>query len=117
MLDQLFPTLPKLILDQDNIDLTWFPNLEEVKEAIFAIKSNKTLDSNGFGADFFKNYWQMIKKDLFNCILECFIEGKTLKEINHTFIALIPKIDNLHKLVNLDLLAFTQLSVRLLLRF
>lgn len=58
---------------------------------MFSTGFNKTPRSDGFDASFFKNYWKIIKKDLFNCILEFFINGKILKEIKHTFIALIPK--------------------------
>ena len=83
--------LSKLISDLDNNELIKLPNLEEVKTALFSIDSNKTPGSDGFGAGFFKNYWKIVKNDLFNCILEFFLNGKILKEINHTFIALISK--------------------------
>ena len=80
-----------MISDLDNNELIKLPNLEEVKTALFSIDSNKIPGSDDFGAGFFKNYWKIIKKDLFNCIFEFFLNGKILKEINHTFIALIPK--------------------------
>jgi len=87
-------SLPSLILDLENSELIRLPNLEEVKNALFSIESTKTPGPNGFGVGFFKNYWNIIKKDLFNYILEFFTNGKILKELNHTFIALIPKIKN-----------------------
>lgn len=83
-----------LISDHKNSELIRLPNLEEVKQVVFSIDSNKTPGSDGFGSGFFKNYWHIIKKDLFNCIIEFFTKGKILKEINHTFITLIPKVDN-----------------------
>ena len=86
--------LSKLISNLDNNELVKLPNLEEVKNTQFSIDSNKTPGPDGFGAGFFKNYGQSIKKDLFSCILEFFMNGKILKEINHTFIALIPKTNS-----------------------
>ena len=83
--------LPKLISNLDNNELIKLPNLDEVKTTLFSIDSNKTPGPDGFGAGFFKHYWHLIKKDLFNCVLEFFVSGKILKEINHTFIALIAK--------------------------
>jgi len=48
--------LSKLILDLDNNELIKLPNLEEIKNALFSIDSNKTLGPNAFGAGLFKNY-------------------------------------------------------------
>ena len=36
----------------------------------------------------------MVKDDYYQCILEFFRHGKLLKQINHTFIELIPKVEN-----------------------
>ena len=50
--------LSKVISDLDNNELIKFLNLEEVKNALFSIDSNKTPGSDGFGVGFFKNYWK-----------------------------------------------------------
>ena len=86
--------LPRLITDLENRELIRLPTLEEVKIALFSIDSNKTPGPDGFGAGFFKTYWNIIKKDLFNCITEFFTNGKLLKELNETFITLIPEKQN-----------------------
>jgi len=83
--------LSPLINENDNTQLIRIPDIYEVKNALFSIDSAKTLFPNGFGAGFFKQYWNFTKKDLLNCILEFFKNGKILKEINYTFITLIPK--------------------------
>ncbi|GJW90740.1 putative RNA-directed DNA polymerase [Tanacetum coccineum] len=41
---------------------------------------------------FFKRSWDVVGQDVCNAIREFFRNGKLLKEINHTFIALIPKV-------------------------
>jgi len=89
--------LSKLITDLDNDELIKPPNLEEVRTTLFSIDSFKTLGPDGFGAGFFKNYWHIIKKDFFNGVSEFFTNCKMLKEINHTFITLIPKVPNRSK--------------------
>ena len=68
--------------------------MNEVKDALFSIDSSKTPGPDGFGAGFFKHYWDVIKTDFYHCITEFFVNGKLLKQINHTFITLIPKRDN-----------------------
>ena len=64
--------ITNLIADHKNNELIRLPNLKEVKEVVFSTNSNKTPGSDGFGSGFFKNYWHIIKKDLFNFILEFF---------------------------------------------
>ena len=84
--------LPHLISDMDNQNLIKMPTLEDVHTALFSMDSNKTPGPDGFGAGFFKTYWPLLKSDLFNSVVEFFRTGKLLKEINHTFLTLIPKI-------------------------
>ena len=86
--------LPKLLSELDNQELIKLPNLEEVRTALFNIDSNKTPEPDGFDVGFFKNYWHIIKNGLFNSVTEFFTNDKILKEINHTFIALILKVPN-----------------------
>jgi len=68
-----------VVTEQQNSDLVRLPNLDEVRNALFSIDSNKTPGPDGFGAGFFKKYWHIIKKDLFNAISELFRTGKLLK--------------------------------------
>ena len=78
----------------DNIMLTRIPYMIEVKDALLTIDSIKTQGPDGFGAGFFKHYWDIIKTDFYQCVAEFFKHGKLLKQINHTFITLITKRDN-----------------------
>ena len=70
-------------------------NLDEVKTVLFSIDSNTTLGPDGFGAGFLKKLLACYQKDISNSVIEFFTNGKILKEINHIFIALIPKVSNL----------------------
>ena len=56
----------------DNLELIKSPDIEEVKQAIFSMQSNKTHGLDEFGTGSFKQYWGLIKEDLYNCILEFF---------------------------------------------
>ena len=78
----------------ENVPLLRVPTREEVKQALFSIDSTKTPGSDGYGAGFFKKYWNIIQQVFDASIVEFFTQGKLLRQLNHTFIALIPKIDN-----------------------
>jgi len=55
----------QVITDIDNIELVKLLDQEEVRQALFAIDSNKTPGPNGFGAGFFKHYWELVKDDFY----------------------------------------------------
>ena len=86
--------LAKLVTDDDNRSLIRMPTLDEIKQALFSIDANKTPGPDGFSAGFFQTYWNIVGTDFSHGILEFFQTGRMLREINHTFITLIPKTDN-----------------------
>ena len=84
----------KEITDQDNNSLIKNVTYKEIKDTIFDMPVDKSPGPNGFPADFFKHYWHIVGPSVCNAIKAFFHSGHILKEINHTFIALIQKIDN-----------------------
>nr|GEW54656.1 hypothetical protein [Tanacetum cinerariifolium] len=66
---------------------------DEIKEALFSLGDNKASGPNGFSVAFFKETWDIISDDVCKVIKEFFTNGILLKELNHTIITLIPKVD------------------------
>ncbi|GJY93449.1 putative RNA-directed DNA polymerase [Tanacetum coccineum] len=65
---------------------------QEVKEALFSMGDDKSPGPDGYTACFFKTAWDVVADDVTNAICEFFRNGNLLKELNHTIIALIPKV-------------------------
>ncbi|GKE35981.1 hypothetical protein Tco_1455303 [Tanacetum coccineum] len=65
---------------------------QEVKDAIFSMGDVKSPGPDGYRASFFKEAWDIVGNDVTNAIREFFTNGNLLKELNHTIIALIPKV-------------------------
>ncbi|GJV29926.1 putative RNA-directed DNA polymerase, eukaryota, reverse transcriptase zinc-binding domain protein [Tanacetum coccineum] len=65
---------------------------EEVKIAMFSIGDDRASGPDGFMSAFFKKSWDLIGNDVCSAAKEFFNNGQLLKEINHTFLALIPKV-------------------------
>ncbi|GJS23740.1 uncharacterized protein Tco_0452372 [Tanacetum coccineum] len=64
----------------------------EIKSALFSMSDDKAPGPDGFTAAFFKKAWDIVG-DNFSCaIRDFFSNGKLLREVNHTIIALIPKV-------------------------
>lgn len=84
--------IPSVISDAQNGNLVAIPKLEEIKEAIFALPAEKASNLDGFPTFFFQMYWVVIQYGLVRATQEFFGARNLLKEINATFLVLIPKV-------------------------
>ncbi|KAK1301698.1 hypothetical protein QJS10_CPB12g00661 [Acorus calamus] len=66
-------------------------SLEELRMTVFSFKPLSSPGPDGFSAQFYQLFWTLIKEDLHNAVKQFFRSGHILKQINHSFIALIPK--------------------------
>ncbi|GKD95824.1 hypothetical protein Tco_1379721, partial [Tanacetum coccineum] len=64
---------------------------DEIKAAMFDIGDDKASGPDGYTFAFFKKGWSVVGHDVCKAVQDFFSNGCILKEINHTFLALIPK--------------------------
>lgn len=83
--------IPSLINETDNLELYKLVSLEEVRIATFQFNPNKAPGPYGFLARFFQHFWDIVKHDLWKVVEESKRKTTMLGEMNHTFIALVPK--------------------------
>ncbi|GJV19061.1 hypothetical protein Tco_1368081 [Tanacetum coccineum] len=88
--NKLFPTR---LNDIEALNMVRDISSQEVKSAMFSMGSDKSPGLDGFTAAFFKDTWEIIGSDVTKVICEFFTNGRLLKELNHTIIALIPKVN------------------------
>jgi len=86
--------LPTRVSEVENENLIKPVEDFEIKEAIFQMDKFKALGSDGFGAAFYQYHWPTIQMDVCSTVKLFFQDGKLLKQLNHTLIALIPKVAN-----------------------
>lgn len=70
---------------------------DEIRAALFDIDDEKAPGPDGYSSKFFKSAWSIIGPDMCKAIKEYFTNGKLLKEVNATVIALVPKVQNPNK--------------------
>nr|GEU39992.1 hypothetical protein [Tanacetum cinerariifolium] len=82
----------KEVSDLSNENMTKAVTNDEIKRAMFGIGDDKARGPNGFTSAFFKKGWDVVGQDTCNAVRDFFVNGKLLKEVNHTFLALISKV-------------------------
>ncbi|GJY57727.1 hypothetical protein Tco_0457619, partial [Tanacetum coccineum] len=82
------------VLDQICSDMVWPISDDEIHTAMFDIGDGQVPGPDGFTLAFFKKGWSIVGTDVCNAVRDFFTNGQLLKEINHTFLALIPKAPN-----------------------
>jgi len=66
----------------------------DVSKTISDLKSNSAPGLGGLSALFFQKYWDIIGKDIIDYSLNILNNNGSPKDINHTYISLIPKISS-----------------------
>ncbi|GAU28119.1 hypothetical protein TSUD_295560 [Trifolium subterraneum] len=84
--------IPNLIYEEVNTLLTMLPSYDEIKSAVFSLNKDSAPGPDGFGAFFFQHYWDIVKEDVLNVVLDFFTTSWILPGFNSNLIALIPKI-------------------------
>ncbi|KAK3197989.1 hypothetical protein Dsin_021404 [Dipteronia sinensis] len=78
-----------LVVESGSLEETF--TKEEVWEAFVSCDDNKALSPDGFNLGFIKANWEVIEGDFMRFIDEFHKDASVVKELNKTFITLIPK--------------------------
>ncbi|KAL0455426.1 UNVERIFIED_CONTAM: LINE-1 reverse transcriptase [Sesamum latifolium] len=65
----------------------------EIKQAVFDIDESKAPGPDGYSSGFFKAAWPIVGEEVTRAIMEFFVTGRLLKQVNSTLILLIPKVN------------------------
>ena len=84
LMDWLSPT------DVENEELTGIPSAEEIKKVVFDMNPLKAPSPDGMPGLFYRHYWSTVGNQLVTAVQSFFRDGWLLRELNSTFITLIP---------------------------
>ncbi|XP_026451781.1 uncharacterized protein LOC113352131 [Papaver somniferum] len=88
---RLFDIDHESISDAESAFMDAIPSLEEVKEDVFDLGADSAPGPDGFIGSFYIQCWNIISKDLFNAIANCWAISKIPNGINSSLKVLIPK--------------------------
>lgn len=83
--------IPKIINEDHNNQLLQPISLKEVEDAMAQLKDGKAPGPDGFTANFFHEFWELIKVEVWDLVEESRSMHWVLPALNSTFIALVPK--------------------------
>jgi hypothetical protein len=67
---------------------------QEIREAFSSMNKSSSPGPDGFGAFFFQTYWEIIKDDVSNAVLEFFNTNCIMPNFNSNTVVLIPKVQD-----------------------
>uniref|UniRef100_A0A803Q247 Reverse transcriptase n=1 Tax=Cannabis sativa TaxID=3483 RepID=A0A803Q247_CANSA len=82
------------VTDSENLEVGRVPTRMEIKNAVWSLHPLKSPRPDGFSGVFYRTYWNIVGGDICDMVQDFFVSGRFVKELNHTFICLIPKCDN-----------------------
>jgi hypothetical protein len=80
--------------DEDRALLTGPFSIEEIKKVVFGLKHNSAPGPDGFPAEFFQDFWDLIHIDLWNLFKDFYGGVLDIKRLNFGLVTLLPKVDN-----------------------
>jgi hypothetical protein len=84
-------TLDSALSDESKEKLAARFTLQEIKDAIFSMKTNKASGPDGFPIEFYQTFWSLIAEDIFS-LFQAFYDGKIdISRLNYGTIILIAK--------------------------
>ncbi|KAK9986020.1 hypothetical protein SO802_030971 [Lithocarpus litseifolius] len=87
---------------------------EEIKSAMWSLKSFKALGPDGLHAGFFQRFWLVVGKSMMEEIKMIFVEKRVLEYLNRTHIASIPKIQGPETLGNYRPISLSNIVYKLI---
>ena len=97
MMENQNDDIPQVTEDENNLLIAPFTE-KEIKEAVFQMEHNKSPGSDGFPAEFYQVFQEIIKADLISLFMEFHEERLPIYSLNFGVITLLPKIKEATKI-------------------
>jgi len=86
--------IPHLATDNANNLLIMMPSREEIGNVVFSMNKDGAPGPDGFGAFFPQTYWEIIRDNVTDDVLEFFTHNWIMPNMNANIVVLFPKVQN-----------------------
>jgi hypothetical protein len=84
----------QLLDDFDRSCLTRHFDMDEIREVVFSMKHNRAPGPDSIPVEFFQEFWDTIKTDLFKLFQDFYAGTLNIERLNYGVVTLIPKVPN-----------------------
>jgi hypothetical protein len=84
----------QMLDDFDRSCLTRPFDMEEIREVVFSMKHNRAPGPDSIPVEFFQEFWDTIKTDLFKLFQDFYARTLNIERLNYGVVTLIPKVPN-----------------------
>ncbi|XP_019435172.1 PREDICTED: uncharacterized protein LOC109341683 [Lupinus angustifolius] len=67
--------IPHMVLHKENTDLISLPSDEEIRSTVFSLNGDGGPGPDGFGGNFYQNYWSIVSKDVSASVQQFFAQS------------------------------------------
>lgn len=106
--------VPTIISDSQNEELCLPYTREEVRVAVFSMQAEKSPGLDGFNPGFYRKYWSIIGDQVADFCINCLHTGNFPQELNETALVLIPKKEQVEKVIDLRPIALCQVLYKII---
>ncbi|KAI5426607.1 hypothetical protein KIW84_032149 [Lathyrus oleraceus] len=92
--DLVDEVIPNLVNGHTNALLTTHPSQDEIQSAVFSMNKDGSPRPDGFGGYFVQHYWEIIKTDVINEMVQFFSTCWVVPNWNANSTVLVPKCSN-----------------------
>ncbi|CAL1356987.1 unnamed protein product [Linum trigynum] len=86
----------------------------EVRKIVFSMGSKQAPGSDGFTGKFFKTFWDIVGNSVVEAVCSFFRTSRMLRNFNHTWLTLIPKVDNVETMRQLRPISLCQFVYKII---
>ncbi|CAL1383711.1 unnamed protein product [Linum trigynum] len=115
-MDERVASLPidRCVTPEMNAGLTAEVLPSEVRKTVFAMGSKQAPGSDGFTGKFFKAFWDIVGDSVTVAVCSFFATSRMLRSFNHTWLTLIPKVDNVETMRHLRPISLCQFVYKII---
>ncbi|CAL1407884.1 unnamed protein product [Linum trigynum] len=97
-----------------NATLTAEVSPQEIRKMVFAMGSKQVPGSDGFMGKFFKACWGIVGESVVSAVGSFFATSKMLRSFNHTWLTLIPKVEQVESMRQLRPISLCQFVYKII---
>ncbi|CAL1387091.1 unnamed protein product [Linum trigynum] len=106
--------IARSVTQEMNAGLTAAVLPDEVRKTVFAMGAKQAPGSDGFTGKFFKAFWGIVGDSVVDAVCSFFTSGRMLRSFNHTWLTLIPKVDNVESIRQLRPISLCQFVYKII---